>query len=85
MNLDPDSDPDPDWTNVVDPEPDTINPDPHHCKKLMKPEEQETKVRDKDREKETKHGGKGNKKRNGIREEERDQHNPDSIKIGPDY
>ena len=25
-----DPDPDPDWTNFVDPDPDTINPDPHH-------------------------------------------------------
>ena len=26
-----DLDPDPDWSNFVDPDPDTINPDPHHC------------------------------------------------------
>ena len=25
-----DLDPDPDWSNFVDPDPDTINPDPHH-------------------------------------------------------
>ena len=28
--IDLEPDPDPDWSNFVDPDPDTINPDPHH-------------------------------------------------------